>query len=159
MKKLILIRHSFAEMGSEAPTDFDRNLTPTGIIIAQNQAELLTRNQLIPEIIISSDANRALQTSAEFLNILKPRLGIKKMRLLYSDYTTAEFFNVLNSIDNKINVVAIVGHNPSVSAMANRLDPASRNGFKPGSMAVFSISEKWSDLQVGNAKIEHYFSS
>lgn len=159
MKKLIIIRHSFAESGSSAQSDFERNLTAVGKKVALNQAKVLMQNKLNPNIIITSSADRALQTSHLFNEVLNPQRGIKEISLLYSDYTTAEFFHILNNIDSDIEIAAIVGHNPSVSAMASRLDPDSFLGFKPCSMAVFNIPSKWSKLQVGDAKIEHYFSS
>lgn len=159
MKKLILIRHSFAESGSGASSDFKRNLTLTGKKIALLQAEILKSNLLIPDLVLTSNANRALQTTFEFSEVLKPKYGIKEINLLYTDYTTADFFNLINQVNNKVETLAIIGHNPSVSAMASRLDPETYLGFKPCSMAVFTIPVKWDALQVGDAKIEQYFSS
>lgn len=159
MKKLILIRHSFAESGSLAPSDYKRNLTVVGEKVAQNQAKLLLKKNLIPDLIITSTATRAIQTTNKFDTILNPTNGVKTVKFLYEDYTTLEFFNMLNAIEESITTAAIIGHNPTIAAMASRLDTDSYNGFEPCSMAVFSGFKQWATVQVGDAKILEYFSS
>lgn len=157
IKTLILIRHSFAEGGGYS--DIRRKLTPLGNTIGKRQAKILLNENLLPEVIISSNAVRAKETSEIIYRVLKPKNGIELNAMLYKDYTTQDFFDLINSLSCNINVVAIVAHNPNLSAMASRLDSQCYINFKPCSIAVFNCGESWQDAEVGKGKFIQYFES
>lgn len=151
VKKLILVRHSDAEHSSFDTPDFDRRLTPQGRKRAKLQANQLLTKNLIPNLVITSNAIRAKETASIFLPILNPDCQIQHVPFLYDDFTTTDFFNLISSIDANKTVVMVVGHNPTISVMASRLDFKSQLSFKPCSMAIFNTAKEWNLLEVGTA--------
>jgi phosphohistidine phosphatase len=156
VKKLILVRHSDAEHSSFDTPDFDRRLTPQGQKRAKLQANLLLNKNLIPNLIITSNAIRAKETASLFLPILYPDCQIQHVSLLYDNFTTTDFFNLISRIDAKKTTVMVVGHNPTISVMASRLDFKSQLLFKPCSMAIFNIAKEWESLEVGDAILSDF---
>ncbi|MDA3894454.1 MAG: hypothetical protein PF517_22560 [Salinivirgaceae bacterium] len=158
MNKLILARHSYAESGTSNGSDFKRKLTPIGNEVANSQAKQLLDKGLIPNLIITSNAQRAIETTRVFQKLLNTSCPIFQVSFLYDDYTTAEFFDLVNQISSLHQIVLIMGHNPTISLMSARLDNTTNYPFKPGSLAVFNCGE-WSEVEVGNSKVLEYLST
>ena len=65
MKKLIIVRHAHAVHDGSA--DFNRTLTREGQEEAVAAGKMLKKNELIPDMIISSPAARTVQTAKKLL--------------------------------------------------------------------------------------------
>lgn len=65
-RELWLLRHAKAKRG-EGLEDFDRALKKRGKKAAQQVGEWLQQQQLIPDLIISSPAKRAIDTATRVL--------------------------------------------------------------------------------------------
>ena len=118
-KQLILIRHANAKSGHFDLADFDRALDKVGIEEAQEMAFRLRNNQFIPESIISSSAIRAISTARIFAGVWNlEHTSIVEKPALYSSSIPA-LLRVINGIDDGLNSVALFGHNPEISALAN----------------------------------------
>jgi len=153
VKKLILIRHADAETGSFSTSDFNRKLTDKGKNRAIIQANRIKSMNINPDLIITSNAIRALETTEIISNILSPNCPIQKVPLLYDDFTSSDFFNLLSKIDNSIETIALVGHNPNISVMASRIDSNAKINFAPCSIGIFTLGESWRDADVGLGKL------
>jgi len=153
VKKIILIRHSDAETGSFDSTDFNRRLTDKGKNKANIQANRLKQIQIVPDLIISSNAVRALETTQIISSILSPNCLIQQIPFLYEDFTTSEFFDLLSNIDNSIDTLILVGHNPNISIMAARLDKTAKVNFAPCSIGIFFLVSDWNTIEKGGAKL------
>ena len=158
MSRLILIRHSIAESGSFETSDFERKLTPQGVKRAYNQSEELKNKNIKPDLIISSSATRAIETAGIFSEQIGERCPVKEVPFLYENYTTNEFFSFLNTIDNKYSTVLLVGHNPTISEMAYRLDSDVSVAFSPCEIVIVSVGNNWNLLEVGGGKIDEVIS-
>jgi len=156
-KKLILVRHSDAESGSFSSPDIKRRLTPEGKNKANMQARRLLKKNLLPDLIITSTASRALETTEIFSNVLKFNCSVLQMSFLYEDFTTSDFFALLNEISDSIKTVVIIGHNPTISVMASRLDLDAMVSFNPCSVGIFDINTSWNSVLVGDAKLAEFF--
>jgi phosphohistidine phosphatase len=66
MKELILVRHAKSSWDNPDWTDFNRPLNKRGLADAPFMANLATKWEFKPQMIISSTANRALTTSKIF---------------------------------------------------------------------------------------------
>ena len=155
MRELILIRHSYAEPGMLNMSDFNRDLTSKGVERAVNQSKLLKDRDITPSLIISSNAVRAIKTARIFADIFGNTCPIQEVSQLYDDLTTADFFNILNKIDNSMSTVLLFGHNPTMERMASMLCNKTNVTFKPCHISAFSINNDWKNLQVGNGIIEY----
>jgi phosphohistidine phosphatase len=119
MKKLIIVRHSKAERTGIA--DIERKLTDEGKTDAGETGKLLKQNNVKPDIIISSPANRALKTSKIIAKKLHfPKEKIIEQMELFTD-GAHEIVQLLRNVDNDFNTVMIVGHNPVLLETINAL--------------------------------------
>lgn len=156
MKKLILLRHSFAESGSFSTPDFNRRLTPKGKSRANLHANKLLKKGLVPDLIITSTAIRAEETTEIISTVLNYRGPINRVSLLYEDFATLDFFKLLNNINSSMNTVLLIGHNPTISTMASRIDRDSLVSFRPCSIGIFEVNSKWNQLEVGSGRMVEY---
>ena len=83
MNKLILIRHSNAETGSFNMSDFERELTRKGVMRAEYQANELKIRGIMPDLVITSSATRAVQTTNVFVSKFERDCVMKKEPFLY----------------------------------------------------------------------------
>lgn len=153
MNELILIRHSNAESESFNNSDFERKLSDKGIKRAKHQANKMQLSGKIPDLIITSSAVRAIETSNIFLEELRADCPVKEIPFLYEDFTTSDFFNLLNSIDNSYSTVMLVGHNPTISSMAYRLDSNISISFRPCEISIYNVGDRWDKLEVGGGRV------
>jgi len=120
-KQLTLIRHANARSGTIGLADFDRTLDSVGVKEAQEMAFRLKNRKLIPKLMISSTAIRAISTARIFAGIWdKEHHSIIEKSTLY-DSSIPALLSVVNSLDNHASSAAIFGHNPEISALAGYL--------------------------------------
>ena len=123
MKTLYLIRHAKAEEHSFTKDDFDRDLQDKGITRATRIAQELKERFQHTEntLVISSTANRAIQTAEIFCPILGLDVAaIQQTRDIYEAHLT-DILAVINSVPESVDQVLVFGHNPGLSNLTNYL--------------------------------------
>ena len=154
MKTIILMRHAKAEQGDFDISDFERKLTSKGRSDADMAAKTLLKKVKKLDLIITSSAKRTLKTAkivAENYQIDKNKiLSINEIYEAGAD----SYIQVLRSLnDEKVNTAMIVGHNPTIGAMASILSGNEIIEFKPSSFAVFNLTiETWKMFRVIKAE-------
>lgn len=160
MKRIYLVRHSKAgQTNKHMLNDHERTLTKKGEEQAPKIAYYFLKNYKdnFPEIILSSTAIRAKQTSALFRKHFtqNTNIEIKNIQELYIT-SKEQILSVINSIENKFNSTLIVSHCPGLQDFcidfAHSGDKVKfrdmRANFPPGSFAVFDIDVKnWKDVK------------
>lgn len=122
MKRLFLVRHAKTELIRYEITDFQRNLKDRGINDSKLIAKKLLLNNSLPDLMISSTANRAIQTAQLFADILNyPQEKIVQLDELYDGFTTHEFLEMLEKHGKNHENIMIFGHNPSIEYLAFNL--------------------------------------
>src|SRR5690349_7909522 len=123
MKRLTLVRHANASWKDWAASDFERPLTRRGISETVVLGKLLLRDELVPELLISSSAARARQT-AELLakELAMPAHMIRFEESLYLA-GVQDLMRIAKSPGPKLSHLMIVGHNPCLSQLARVLAP------------------------------------
>ncbi|MCA5006520.1 SixA phosphatase family protein [Sphingobacterium bovistauri] len=121
-RTLYLIRHGKAEDHSFSKRDYDRNLVDKGKVrsrlIGLKLKHQLTHNNTL---LISSSANRALQTAEIFCDLLNYHTkDIQLEKSIYEAYFL-EILKAINKVPNDIDTVLIFGHNPGLSDLTNYL--------------------------------------
>jgi phosphohistidine phosphatase len=156
MKRLILMRHAKAEQGNFETTDFNRKLADKGKIDANTAAKVLKTHIHKIDLIVSSSSKRTAKTAkivAENLDIDKKEIVL--VDELYEAETNAYIHVIRNLIDLNVNTVLLVGHNPTIGAMAAIMSDFKIQEFKPGSFAVFQIPlETWKLFKIEENKLE-----
>ncbi len=143
-RKLYIIRHGKSSWDNEGLNDIDRPLNERGIRSAELMAKRLMGKGLVPELIYSSPANRALSTAL----IMKRIWGLDPSVLhihdaLYLAYVS-EIGEVVERAPEKMASLAIFGHNPAFTLYANQfLDKPLENLPTAGVVVLSLESESW----------------
>lgn len=111
MKTLLLLRHAKTSWDDVRVSDDLRPLSGTGKLNVYQMGKFLKNTKLIPDLIISSCAKRAKDTSILLAESSGYNKDIDISESLY-ETATKEYINVISEISNKINIVLLVGHNP-----------------------------------------------
>ena len=152
MKTLFLLRHCEANQFEENKSDHDKELNKKGIEEAMLLKQWFIENDIVVDHILASSATRTLKTASNIFSNSKSMIQEKKEFYL-SSYK--EIIGELRSLDNKLNKVIVVGHEPSVSECLKYLILSSRpdieyvqNSLYPtGGLAIIFFSIKnWAEL-------------
>jgi len=126
MKTLILIRHAKSSWKDPTLDDHDRPLNKRGLRDAPTMGRRLDahlRTQTIngPDVWLSSSAERALATSRLIsMELTLDTPPIEPTPALYS-FDPIELLRVVRHLDARHQQVWIVGHNPAIADLAERL--------------------------------------
>lgn len=123
-KQLLLVRHGKSEWGNAHLSDFDRPLNPRGHRNAPEMASRIACKDLIPELIVSSPAMRAITTARHFSQVWEiPEDRFQEEEDIYEANTTT-LLKIVNGLDNQYDRIALFGHNPGFTDFANYLTDA-----------------------------------
>lgn len=145
MDRLILLRHGKAERDSTSGEDFDRKLSPRGVVESAAMAETLADLGLIPDIVLVSPSARTQETWAACQPAF-PRAFARTERQLY--LAEERVVRALaESAGETSGTVMVVAHNPGLQDLTVRLlaegsaAPAlvakAHGAFPPAAAAVF----------------------
>ncbi|MFV0481517.1 MAG: SixA phosphatase family protein [Campylobacteraceae bacterium] len=153
MKTIYFIRHSKSDQTFDG-SDFDRPLNKRGQNDAPFMAKRLKHFKVKPDIIISSPANRAQATTSVIAKILDvPKKKIVLEEKLY-DTTPGEYIKIINCIDDKKNVVFIVGHNPMITEVCELLSNSIIGNIPTtGIFCIQFDKENFKDIEIGTGKV------
>lgn len=98
MKRIYFIRHAEAQSGNGS--DFERALSQVGELCANKLGEKLPSLGLMPDLIITSSAIRALHTAQIIANALGATKKIVSLRELY-DASLWDLAKFVRSLDEK----------------------------------------------------------
>jgi phosphohistidine phosphatase len=121
MKRVIIVRHAKA-VPYGYDDDFTRDLTDRGVNDAQEIGKELKNIAIAPDSMISSPANRAIQTALIFAE----NMGFNKKQIvevedIYNGLTTSEFLGLIKELPETAKTAFFFGHNPSFHYFANNL--------------------------------------
>lgn len=124
MRKLLLLRHAKAEIGSLAIPDIDRQLMPRGRKAASRMARYIADECLTPDYVICSSAARTRET----LTLMKPVLwpqGIPDTALAFEpliyEAPYERILHVIHRAPNNAKTLMVVGHNPGLEDLVDAL--------------------------------------
>ena len=113
MKQLLIYRHAKTEEKKGDMKDFDRVLIERGRKDANTIGKVLSKQSVMPDLIISSSAKRALETGSITAKALGYEGTIEEKEELYST-DPITYYDVISSVSDSINTLMIVGHNPEI---------------------------------------------
>lgn len=123
-RSLFMIRHAKSSWKNPLQSDYERPLNDRGETDAPMMGERLKKLNIKPDLIISSTAKRAAQTAKKIAAVVGYDADdIKWYDKLYH-CIPAVFEEVLYGVDDDIQTVFIVAHNPGITQFVNELSPA-----------------------------------
>ncbi len=115
------MRHAKSSWDDQSLKDFDRPLNKRGHRDAPAMGRYLADLDLLPDLIISSPAKRAVQTVEHVAGQLGySRDNVKWVEDLYFKSSDA-YLQAIQSTPDDCRVVLIAGHNPSVERIISQL--------------------------------------
>jgi len=115
---LYLMRHAHAAWGAPGVSDFDRPLDEAGLQEARHVAEQAMLAGLVPDLIVSSPAQRCRQTTSALLEVFRAVRPLEDLAL-YSGGPDAYLAHIRQHAER--GSLMIVGHNPMIEAVAHHI--------------------------------------
>jgi phosphohistidine phosphatase len=150
MKKTItLIRHAEAVF-SEYDGDHQRPLTEQGVVHAQNVALKLKRGGVVFDQIHTSDSLRTQQTTS----LLNQKLQCSDDHVFIRDNlycaTVTVLMEAISQLDNQVNHVAMVAHNPGLTVCCEQLMDCYVAPFAPATVMTVNLCvDDWRAVGAG----------
>ena len=134
MKEVILYRHAEAEPAGEDRPDQERRLTAEGRETARQVGFLLRHHQHVPQRVLCSDAHRAVETAELSAETSDATAAVERVPQLYTG-SAEEYIALFADQPQELDRVMIVGHNPIVAEVLERLT-GRRRRVRAGDAAV-----------------------
>lgn len=156
---LMLMRHGKSDWNVEAD-DYDRPLKKRGKRAAERMGVWLVQQDLIPDHIISSPAERAADTATR----VAKALGLKRHSIYFDariyEAGTEELLATLADSPAQSQRALLIGHNPGLELLlqylhGGRIDYPEDGKLMPtAALAVLAMPEDWSRLEAGAARLQ-----
>lgn len=144
MKTIYVLRHAKSSWKDQSLSDFDRPLNKRGNRTAPFMGELMLSKKLIPEIIISSPAERAKQTAFLIKQAAHLDVEMKFNQAIYES-STHNLLYIIGEIDDKYSSAMIVGHNPGFEGIVQTLSGEYQR-MPTAALAVIDLEiDSWSE--------------
>jgi len=158
MKTLFLVRHSKAATRKANLPDFRRTLVKAGEKKSMSMAKKLKKEGVIPELIISSTANRALETAHLFAQHLEyPIHEIITKEVLYNEMSPEALLYLVRQIDDKYSSIMLFGHNPAFTDFAAYLVKGFDQDIpKTGIVGIQFPQDIWKGVSKGSGKLAFF---
>lgn len=151
MKTLFLLRHAKSSWDDPQLADYERPLNNRGRRAAPFMGKLMKEKGLVPDVILSSTAKRAWQTT----ELLKQAADFKS-EILFDERIYEASPGSLQQVVSEIgdhNSAMLVGHNPGIEGFIRRLT----NGVEPmptAALAVLDLSiDSWNQIKSDCGKV------
>ena len=119
MKTLYLIRHAKSSWDHPGLSDIERPLMKKGAARSHRVIDYLKGRGVHPDRIITSPAVRAIETTNLFAVGLDYPLGDVVVERKIYDGNYDRFLDIIYATPNDIESLMIVGHNPTITNLAN----------------------------------------
>jgi len=110
---LFIVRHAKSSWEDPSLSDLERPLKKRGDKDAHIIGGVLSSRDVLPDIILSSPAERAIATAiilAKEMNY--PKKKIVKNEVIY-EASSSELLEIIEQLNDSLKSVMLVGHNPS----------------------------------------------
>ncbi|MCF7808790.1 MAG: hypothetical protein K9M49_09875 [Candidatus Marinimicrobia bacterium] len=158
MKEIFIIRHSKASETSPDNTDFGRCLAPYGVNKAIRISDVLSRNVKSVDLMLSSPACRALETSQIFARTLNyPEEKILARDKLYHFGGIENALEIISEVDDSVKSLMLIGHNPTFNALAWHLCEDFRDVMPTSAVVGLELNIKqWRNIRKAKGKLIAY---
>lgn len=155
MLRIYIVRHAAAQDRGEALPDFERSLVKKGEKEAAAVARHLALRHAAPDLMISSFANRAIETAHLFAKAFHyPRQKILLRDTFYGSTNIEDLAGEIRKQPDKFKGLMLFGHDPAFSQLAAYLV----DGFheiipKAGVVAAEFPVNHWRDVGSGSGRL------
>ena len=144
MKKLIIIRHCKSSWSDLSLNDFDRPLNNRGVQDGNLMSKELSKKIDNVDLLISSSSKRTRLTADFFIELIK----INKISFIDDLYhsSSENIINKLKKISNTHESIMVIGHNPGLTDLVNKLTSINLYNLPTCGVAIVNLNIKNWDL-------------
>ncbi len=158
MKTLLLLRHAKSSWKEKDISDHDRPLNKRGKHDAPVMGRLLKENSLVPDLIVSSTAKRAIKTArlvAESCGYDEVHIQIEPHLYLAPRET---YTQTVKATPDSVNILMLVGHNPGIEQFLSQIIDY-EEPMPTAALAVLSLTiNKWSNFSThSDAQLKYFW--
>lgn len=155
MKNLLIMRHAKSDWGDASLADFDRPLNSRGKKAAPFMGKELLQRGKVPDLIISSPANRAKSTALKVAETSGYSKEIQFEKDFYFGYVD-EIIRVVQNTHSNCSRLMVIGHNPTQESLIGVLTKNNAYARMP-TAAIASILfdiDNWDKLVKSSGTLE-----
>lgn len=154
MKRVFLIRHAKSSWSDPGLTDFDRPLNNRGYSDGPLMARKLAEKVGGVDCIYSSTAKRAIETTNFFVEEQQFNFSELIMEDQLYHASAKKILEIISTADNSHSSLAIVGHNPGLTQLANDFSNVTIDNVPTtGIFAVEFEIENWENILTKNGSL------
>ena len=154
MKTLYLVRHAKSSWKNPELADFDRPLNKRGKRDAPFMANKMKLKGVLPDIIISSSANRAQATAKYFAEGLGYPVNQIVFKKQVYDADEQDLLHVIQKVDDDYESLMLFGHNPEFTWLANELANESLDNLPTAGVIAIQLEiNSWTEVAFGSGKM------
>lgn len=158
MKYILLLRHAKSSWDDASLDDFDRPLAKRGIKDGPRMGSFARKTGYVPDLIISSPAERARQTTQLFSS----KAGIEEERIQWEkDFyygSGSDYLSAIKGCEEEIETVMLVGHNPKMEQVVSLICGTGNSYIARMPTAALVCIEhpavKWEQVKAGTGRIK-----
>ncbi len=153
MKTLLILRHGKSDWEAPHGEDHARPLAPRGVKAAARMGRFLRAADLVPDLVLTSTAARALATATRARDSGRWDCELALRRELYAaapETILAEIATVPAAVERLL----VVGHEPGLSQLVSRLVGGGRLRFPTAALAAVELAvEGWAAVPPGSGEL------
>ena len=120
MKTILILRHAKSSWDDPTLSDYDRPLNKRGKRDAPRMGKHIQEQSLVPDRILTSSAKRARKTAKKVAKACGYTGKIKKTDSFYHA-PPGVYYEKIQDLPNKYEIVMVVGHNPTMEQLVANL--------------------------------------
>jgi phosphohistidine phosphatase len=150
MKEILIMRHAKSSWSDADLTDFERPLNKRGRSDAARMATLLSNQNLVPDAIVSSSAQRTRETVSGLMAVWgEPKILEYSQAMYLGGFQ--DFLDSLWSLDSSTERALLVGHNPGTEMVVEIFARRSER-MQTAAIAHFAMDiEQWGEINEDSA--------
>ena len=146
MRTLYLVRHAKSDQSEHLPADIHRPLNLRGYTDAYKMSALLKEKKIVPDLIVSSPAIRAISTALIFAATFEYDPSSIIIREQLYESSVKDYLDCIGTLGTQYNQVMVFGHNPVITNCLNSLTTSFTEHMPTCSVAGIRLNE-WKDLE------------
>lgn len=147
------MRHAKSSWDDASLSDFERPLNERGLKTAPFMGKEMNARNIIPDLIISSPAERAKHTAELVKEAGEFSARIRFEERIY-EASSSTLLDILSGVEDRFENVLIVGHNPGFENLVRILTGKSEE-MPTAALAKISLSIKsWAEISPQSGKLE-----
>jgi len=153
MKELLIMRHAKSSWDLPYNTDFERPLNKRGRKAAPRMGEFLVDRDLLPDLIVSSPAERAKQTAELLVEASGYDGEMQLAHAIYHAYSE-DLMLVVQGLPDEAERVMLVGHNPGFEMLVEQLCGGAVRMPTAAIAYIWLSAASWAEVEVETGELQ-----